>query len=154
MTPQHLKFVTAAKEWAFEHPLSLNYRQVEPTDKKDFLLKELEISKVRVYWNSMSEMFIPYSLWDANRELEFQIFEAMPADSLREIMLQAFEPDFPMTYLVHPISLTLSISYYHKDNDAILKPPRHRLKVSFAILPFAAEPHHQQREAFDQPVHP
>ena len=129
-----MKVVTVAKEWAFEHPLSTRYSLTDPKDKRDFLLKDLEVGNLRIYWNSMSEMFIPFSLWEANRELEFQIFEAMPADSLREIMLEAFEENLPMTYLVHPISITISLSYYDKDNDAILKHPLHRLKVSIRSL--------------------
>ena len=39
----------------------------------------------------MSETFIPTSLWESTRHLEFQIFDAMPTEALQELMLAAFK---------------------------------------------------------------
>jgi hypothetical protein len=36
----------------------------------------------------MSEVFIPTSLWEQTRLLQYQIFEAMDAALLKEIMLE------------------------------------------------------------------
>ena len=36
----------------------------------------------------MSEMFVPTSLWEQTRHLKFQIFEAMDASFLKEIMIE------------------------------------------------------------------
>lgn len=62
-----------------------------PQITDDWTLKELQISGVQCYWNSMSEMFIPTSLWESTRGLKYQIFEAMPASDLCEFMLACFD---------------------------------------------------------------
>ena len=36
----------------------------------------------------MSEMFIPTSLWEQTRQLENQIFDAMPVEALNDLMIQ------------------------------------------------------------------
>lgn len=36
----------------------------------------------------MSEMFVPTSLWQQTRHLEYQIFEAMDANFLKQIMVE------------------------------------------------------------------
>lgn len=46
------------------------------------------MKNVRVYWNSMSEIFIPTSLWEQTRSMQYQIFEAMDASLLKEIMIE------------------------------------------------------------------
>ena len=55
------------------------------------LLKDLKATGVRVYWNCLSEMYIPTSLWEQTRSLKYQIFEAMDAAQLNELMAQAFQ---------------------------------------------------------------
>lgn len=50
------------------------------------LLKNLTVRGLRVYWNSLSEMFVPTSLWEQTRELKYQIFEALDAQQLIELM--------------------------------------------------------------------
>ena len=52
------------------------------------MVKELIVKNVKMYWNSMSEMFVPTSLYEQTRDLKYQIFEAMEASFLREIMLE------------------------------------------------------------------
>ena len=55
------------------------------------VLKDLKASGARVYWNCLSEMYIPTSLWESTRSLKYQIFEAMDASQLNELMAQAFQ---------------------------------------------------------------
>lgn len=55
---------------------------------RDTIIKELSVKNVRVYWNSMSEIFIPTSLWEQTRTMQYQIFEAMDASLLKEIMVE------------------------------------------------------------------
>jgi hypothetical protein len=44
-----------------------------------------------MYWNSMSESFIPTSLWEQTRNNpDLQLFEAMDASFLRDMMHDAF----------------------------------------------------------------
>ena len=50
------------------------------------ILKELNLTNANVYVNTMSEMFIPSSLWEQTRHLENQIFDAMPVESLNDLM--------------------------------------------------------------------
>lgn len=64
----------------------LNYREAERLGLGDTIIKELNIRGFRVYYKDMSEMFIPTSLWESTRHLENQIFDAMPVDSLNDLM--------------------------------------------------------------------
>jgi hypothetical protein len=50
--------------------------------------KELNIKNIKAYWNSMSEMFVPTSVYEQTRNLKYQIFEAMDASFLKEIMIE------------------------------------------------------------------
>ncbi len=50
------------------------------------MIKELNVNKAMVYYKPKSEMYIPTSLWESTRHLENQIFDAMPAESLSELM--------------------------------------------------------------------
>ena len=54
------------------------------------LCKDFNLTGLRFYWNCMSEMYIPTSLWESPRHMKYQIFEAMDAQQLNELMIQAF----------------------------------------------------------------
>lgn len=60
----------------------------------------------------MSEIFIPTSLWEQTRVLKYQIFEAMDASLLKEIMIDAFKEESRMSYnyLLSPFSFLMSIN--------------------------------------------
>ena len=51
------------------------------------LCKDFNLTGVRFYWNCLSEMYIPTSLWESTRHMKYQIFEAMDAQSLNEMMV-------------------------------------------------------------------
>lgn len=50
--------------------------------------KELSVKNIRFYLNSMSEIFVPTSLWEQTRGQKYQIFEAMDAAFLKDIMIE------------------------------------------------------------------
>ena len=54
---------------------------------KNQLCKDLNLKNARVYWNCLSEMYIPTSLWESTRHMKYQIFEAMDAQQLNELMV-------------------------------------------------------------------
>ena len=72
---------------------------------------------MRVYWNSMSEMFIPTSLWEQTKDLEYRIFEAIAADDLFELMYEPFQVKTYKQYfsnkdeLLMPFDLKLSVYF-------------------------------------------
>ena len=41
---------------------------------------------VRLYYKPNSELFIPTTLWETTRHLDNQIFDAMPVESLTDLM--------------------------------------------------------------------
>ena len=74
---------------------------------------ELQIKNVKIYWNSMSEMFIPTSLWESTKHLQYQIFEAMDASQIHELMTDAFDPKGQLNnfYLLKPFSIFISMNF-------------------------------------------
>ena len=79
--------------------------------------KNVISDNVRVYWNSMSEMFIPTSLWEQTKDLEYRIFEAIAADDLFELMYEPFQTKNHKQYfsnkdeLLMPFDLKLSVYF-------------------------------------------
>ena len=43
---------------------------------------------MRLYFNSFSEMLIPTSLWEQTRQEKLEIFSAMDATEIRDIMVR------------------------------------------------------------------
>jgi hypothetical protein len=50
----------------------------------------MEVKNISVYWNSMSHMFIPTSVWEGSSEYRYGIFELIDADSIHEMMKDIF----------------------------------------------------------------
>jgi hypothetical protein len=48
-------------DWTFESPGSILITKNRPDNT---VIKELAIKNIKLYWNSMSEIFIPTSLWE------------------------------------------------------------------------------------------
>ncbi len=59
--------------WKFPSLESIKFKREAPHVSGDTLLiiKELIIKDLRLYWNSMGEMFIPTSLWEQTKHLEY-----------------------------------------------------------------------------------
>ena len=95
------------------------------TDNQEWSLnKELHLKNTRVYWNSMSETFIPTSLWEQTKDLEYRIFEAIAADDLFSLMYEPFETTTSKQYfsnkdkLILPFNLKIALKFYSSDMEA------------------------------------
>ena len=85
-------------------------------------LKEFMVKNIRVYWNSLSEMIIPTSVYDQTKDLKFQIFEAIEASFIRDMMLESFSATSTQINhnLMHPFTLLTSLNFnksYSRDRD-------------------------------------
>lgn len=89
-----LSMMTTDSIWKFPSLESIKFKRETPHVPRDTILiiKELMVKGAKLYWNSMGEMFIPTSLWEQTKHLEYQIFDAMPADVLYELMMDFFKP--------------------------------------------------------------
>ena len=63
-----------------------------PSSLSSAILKNLEVSNLRVYWNAMSNMTIPSQLWLNMKGEKKQIFEAIPASTLRKVLAEYSHP--------------------------------------------------------------
>ena len=64
--------------------------KAEQKENSSTIVKLQEIRNLCIYWNTMSEMFIPTSVWDQSYELEYGIFELIDADTVLEMMKDQF----------------------------------------------------------------
>jgi Mg/Co/Ni transporter MgtE len=81
--------------------------------------KNLQFRNVRVYWNSLSEMFIPTTLWEQTQNQRYQIFEAMEASQIAQMMGSAFHSD--QTILVKSFNADIDFSLQESHLDFALK---------------------------------
>lgn len=78
----------------------------------------VDVFHARIYWNSMSETFVPTSLWEQTKDLEFRIFEAIAADDLYELMYEPFQNNSEKQYfankdeLILPFDLRMNIKFF------------------------------------------
>lgn len=76
------------KDITFETPTSVNYSEIYPSDFQNLYIKKLKFNDCKLYWNSKSETYIPYSLiLETHSNSKEKIFEAMGADTLWELMI-------------------------------------------------------------------
>lgn len=69
--------------WTFKTPNGMHFDRTE----NDYVNKEFDIVRLRVYVNSMSETIIPHSLLEATKSEEYKIFSAMDASLVRVQMI-------------------------------------------------------------------
>ena len=50
--------------------------------------KELNLARMRFYFNSFSEMLIPTSVWEQTRNEKLEIFSCMEASEIKDIMVR------------------------------------------------------------------
>ena len=74
----------------FDEPLDIKYEEHDPINKKNLYLKKIELSDLRVYWNSKAPPYIPESLIDQTKHSKNSIFEAIDAQTLHQLMLGPF----------------------------------------------------------------
>ena len=58
------------------------------TRSYSYVNKEINLARMRLYFNSFSEMLIPSSLWEQTRQEKLEIFSAMDATEIRDIMVR------------------------------------------------------------------
>jgi hypothetical protein len=66
-------------------------------------------------------MYVPTSLWESTRHLEFQIFEAMDVEELKGFMRTPFSKEkvrmAPYSYVMQEFSFENEFYYERKKND-------------------------------------
>ena len=69
----------------------------------------MEIQQVSFYWNSMSEMFVPTSVWDQSFNNTYGVFELIDADMLHDMMKDIFAQKVGMqnSYILDPMTLRI-----------------------------------------------
>jgi len=68
---------------------------------------------ISFYWNTMSEMFIPTSVWDQSHEFEYGIFEVLEADSILEMMKDIFNNKMGIhrQYIIDPFTYSMQFAF-------------------------------------------
>ena len=61
----------------------LNQHFLVPTS---YVNKELNMARMRLYFNSFSEMLIPTSVWEQTQNEKLEIFSCMEATEIKDIM--------------------------------------------------------------------
>ena len=125
-------FGIIADEISFQ---SIEASHMSMKEAQDWSLnKDLHVKNARVYWNSMSETFIPTSLWEQTKDLEYRIFEAIAADDLFSLMYEPFETSTSKQYfsnkdeLILPFYLKLILKFYASDLEA-----KEKMKLSIDV---------------------
>lgn len=82
-------------------------------------MKLKEIKNISVYWNSMSEMFIPTSVWDQSHELQYGVFELIEADLIHEMMKDIFTMSHGMSnsYVIDPFTVRIQFAFRNSYNQ-------------------------------------
>jgi hypothetical protein len=82
LTIEKISFGNASNHWTFHTPNGMQFTRTP----NDYVNKEFDIVRLRVYVNTMSEMLIPTSLWEATKNSEIQIFSAIDASEVKQLM--------------------------------------------------------------------
>jgi hypothetical protein len=72
-----------------------------------------EIVKTSLYWNSLSETFIPHAVWEESKNLKYGIFEMIDADTVYEMMNDIFKKRMGLenSYLLEPFTFRFQLSF-------------------------------------------
>jgi len=93
--------------------ISLDNSEQEEQAQNAFI-KLFEIKNMSVYWNSLSEMFIPTSVYDMSLgdEFKYGIFEFIEANIIHDMMKDMFNNKIGMqnSYLIDPFSSRIQIA--------------------------------------------
>jgi hypothetical protein len=76
-------------------------------------VKIQEIKNISFYWNSMSEMFIPRSVWQQSTDFKYGVFELIEADLVHQMMKDIFinRIGIENNYLIDPFSVRLQLGF-------------------------------------------
>ena len=80
------------------------------------------MKNISLYWNSLSETFIPTSVWKQSFDLKYGIFELIEADMILEMMKDMFTNKVGMdnNYIIDPFSFRIQFAFrnsYDMMND-------------------------------------
>jgi len=53
------------------------------------------LARMRIYFNSFSEMLIPTSVWEQTKDEKLEIFSCMEASEVKDMMNSVFEEESP-----------------------------------------------------------
>lgn len=82
LTIDKINLGNAASHWKFHTSNGMQFSRVP----NDYVNKEFDIVRLRVYVNTMSEMIIPTSLWESTLHERYHIFSAMTAMEVKDLM--------------------------------------------------------------------
>lgn len=126
-----INFDSSQTHWTFREP---NGMQFDRTSNK-YVNKEFNIARLRVYFNSFSEMLIPTSLWEATMDQELSIFSAMGAGEVNELMSSVFLKNAVASVnhfnLCEPLYVNIAINLNNLYNPAFKDEP---FKYQIVIL--------------------
>ena len=73
----------------------------------------MEVKNISVYWNSMSQMYIPTSVWESANQFKYGVFELIDADTIHGMMKDVFEHGIGMenNYFIDPFSLRIQFGF-------------------------------------------
>ena len=101
-------------EWEFGTLSNNKFNRVTPKylsynirNPENLMIRETNAAKLRVYWKSCAEMIIPNSLWESTKDLDQQIFDAIPLEDMCHMMKQSFSDD----NLIEPFDFYTNVSY-------------------------------------------
>eukprot|EP00357_Protocruzia_adherens_P031598 CAMPEP_0115040288 /NCGR_PEP_ID=MMETSP0216-20121206/44698_1 /TAXON_ID=223996 /ORGANISM="Protocruzia adherens, Strain Boccale" /LENGTH=1397 /DNA_ID=CAMNT_0002421417 /DNA_START=274 /DNA_END=4467 /DNA_ORIENTATION=- len=129
---------TSEFEWAFNCIESMKYRDVKPIDKSNLILKTMHMKNVHIYWDSMSEMYVPRSLYEATIESPLGIFEAFPVEDIKELLLKdiikAGEKSETHSSLLLPMDISSNLVILDDENSKANSVNAQRSHVKMDIL--------------------
>eukprot|EP00742_Colponemidia_sp_Colp-10_P012634 GILJ01014217.1.p1 GENE.GILJ01014217.1~~GILJ01014217.1.p1 ORF type:complete len:1231 (+),score=201.06 GILJ01014217.1:499-3693(+) len=104
---------TGSTEWIFSKLESDSVQYVPPLANHEIHMKNLRITNVSMYWDSMAAAFVPSSLWEATRQAKLGIFSALAASDLllffeRSISRDGVPPPYH-SYILLPTSVDVQV---------------------------------------------
>ena len=92
--------------------------QKERVSNSSTIVKLQELKDLSLYWNSMSEMFIPTSVYDQSTDLRYGIFELIEADMILTMMQDIFSQKVGITnnYLIEPFTYSMQFALRNSFN--------------------------------------
>lgn len=76
-------------EWNFGSIENSKFNRAIPKDTENLKIRETNLKDIRMYWKSPAEMIIPLSLYEATKNAEKQIFDAISIDDIKNMMEQS-----------------------------------------------------------------
>ena len=130
LTIEKIHLGNSNSHWTFHTPNGMQFTRTP----NEYVNKEFDIVKLRVYVNTLSEMLVPTSLWLATKDSELQIFSAISASEIKSLMCSAFdEKKGSMHYfnLLEPMFVNVAMNFNNSYNPAYKNEP---FKYQIAVL--------------------